>query len=184
MPHHESMHLYRPVQVQDAQEIPDTLIPVTRPTITQCPTPPETLVSWLLPGWDDPAKSATYAETRNEVDESGETITVGFDSDEQRSSDFVTWDDQRTAWSAAELRARQALRFFELFYDIYSTIEKDGEELELMTGDGHLSWLTASAIDGQVAIAHPVLLKRVELRFDAKIPEFTVHETDRDILKR
>jgi hypothetical protein len=27
---------------------------------------------------------------------------------------------------------------------------------------------------------HPVLLKRVELRFDAKIPEFTVHETDRD----
>jgi len=48
-----------------------------------------------------------------------------------------------------------------------------------MVGDGHLSWLTGSAIDGQVVIAHPVLLKRVELRFDAKIPEFTVHETDR-----
>lgn len=49
-----------------------------------------------------------------------------------------------------------------------------------MIGDGHLSWLTGSAIDGQIVIAHPVLLKRVELRFDPKIPEFTVHETDRD----
>ena len=180
MPNHESMHLYRPVQVQDAQEIPDTLLRVTRPTITQCPTPSETIASWLLPGWDDPAKPAAYAETRNEVNEQGETVTVRFDSDDERSSDFVTWDDQRTAWSVPERRAREALRFFELFYDIYSTIEKDGEELELMVADGHLSWLTTSALDGQIAINHPVLLKRVELRFDAKIPEFTIHETERD----
>lgn len=140
MPHHESMDLYRPVQVQDSQEIPDTLLRITRPTITPCPKPPESIGSWLLPGWDDPAKPARYAETRNEVNESGETITVKFDSDDRRSSDFVTWDDQRTAWSVPESRARRALRFFEIFYDIYSTIEKDGEEVELILGDGHLSW--------------------------------------------
>jgi very-short-patch-repair endonuclease/superfamily I DNA/RNA helicase len=180
MPNHESMHLYRPVQVQDVQEIPDTLLRVTRPTITQCPTPPESIVTWLLPDWDDPAKPVVYAETRNEVNEQGETVTVRFDSDDQRSSDFVIWDDQRTAWSAPEQRAREALRFFELFYDIYSTIEKDGEDLELMVGDGHLSWQTTSALDGPIAISHPVLLKRVELRFDAKIPEFTIHETERN----
>lgn len=180
MPRHESMHLYRPVQVKDAEEIPDTLMRVTRPTITPCPTPPEPIASWLLPGWDDPAKQAAYAETRNELNDQGETVTVRFDGDDQRSSHFVTWDDQRTAWSAPERRAREALRFFEVFYDIYSTIEKDGEDLELMIGDGHLSWQTASAVDGQVTIDHPVLLKRVELRFDAKLPEFTVHETERD----
>jgi len=133
----------------------------------------------LLPGWDDPAKPARYAETHNEVTESGETITVRFDSDDQRSSDFVIWDDLRTAWSVPESRARQALRFFEIFYDIYSTIEKDGEEVELILGDGHLSWQATSAIDGAVTIGHPILLKRVELQFDAKIPEFTIHETDR-----
>ena len=180
MPRHESMHLYRPVQVQDAQEIPETLLRVTRPAITPCPRPPESIAYWLLPGWDDPMKPAAYVETRNDVDESGETITVRFDSDDQRSSDFVTWDDQRTAWTVPELRARHALRFFELFYNIYSSIEKDGEDLELMIGDGHLSWVTTSAIDGQVTISHPVLLKRVELRFNATIPEFTVHETERD----
>jgi very-short-patch-repair endonuclease len=133
----------------------------------------------LLPGWDDPARPARYAETRNEVTESSETITVRFDSDDQRSSDFVIWDDLRTAWSFPESRARQALRFFEIFYDIYSTIEKEGEEVELILGDGQLSWLATSAIDGQVTISHPILLKRVELQFDAKVPEFTIHETDR-----
>ncbi|MGA7833509.1 MAG: hypothetical protein WCA21_21360, partial [Terracidiphilus sp.] len=138
MPHHESMHLYRPIQVQDAQEIPDILLRVTRPSITPCPKPPESIASWLLPGWDDPVKPAAYAETRNEVNESGETITAKFESDDQRFADFVTWDDQRTEWSVPELRARQALRFFELFYDIYSTLEKEGEEIELMLGDGQL----------------------------------------------
>jgi hypothetical protein len=113
------------------------------------------------------------------VDETGETITVQFDSEDQRSSDFVVWDDLRAAWSAPELRARQALRYFELFYEIYSTIEKDGEELELMIGDGHLSWQATSAIEGQVTISHPVLLKRVELQFNPNIPEFTIHETER-----
>jgi AAA domain len=181
MPHHESMHLYRPDQAQDTQEIPDTLLRITRPAITPCPKPPESIASWLLPGWDDPAKPPAYAETRNEISETGETITARFDSDDQRSSDFVTWDDQRGAWSSPELRARQALRFFEVFYDLYSTIEKDGEEVELILGEGHLSWLATSAIDGQVAIHHPVLLKRVELAFDAKIPEFTVHETERSV---
>jgi very-short-patch-repair endonuclease/superfamily I DNA/RNA helicase len=180
MPHHESMHLYRPIRAQNTQEIPDILLRITRPRITPCPKPPESIVAWLLPGWDDPAKSAVYAETRNEVDESGETITVRFDNDDQRSADFVTWDDQRTEWSVPEMRARQALRFFELFYDIYSTLEKEGEEIELMLGDGQLSWLATSEIDGAVTINHPILLKHVELQFDANIPEFTVHETERD----
>lgn len=71
MPQHESMHLYRPVQVQEAQEVPDTLMRITRPATTQCPNPPETIASWLLPGSDDPANAADYAESRNEVDETG-----------------------------------------------------------------------------------------------------------------
>jgi hypothetical protein len=121
-----------------------------------------------------------YAESRNEVDEAGETITVRFDDDEVRVADLSSWEQQRSDWVPPELNARSALHFFGLFYDIYSLIEKDGEQLELMIGDGHLSWSTDSGVDGRVLIDHPVLLKRVELRFDAKIPEFTVHETERE----
>jgi hypothetical protein len=96
-------------------------------------------------GWHDPTRKAAHAETRNDVDESGETIAVKFDSDDQRSSDFASLDHQRTAWTVPELRARRALRSFELFYNIYSSIEKGWENLKLMIGDGHLSWVTTSA---------------------------------------
>jgi len=133
-----------------------------------------------LPNWDDPFKQAVYVESQNSIDEQGETVTERFDDDEQRVIDFIEWDDQRQVWSIPEQIARKALRFFEVFYDFYSTIEKDGEQLELLVADGHLSWQTISEFDGQITIDHPILLKRVELRFDANVPEFTIHETDRE----
>ncbi|MDN5881929.1 MAG: hypothetical protein L0H37_06115, partial [Nitrosospira sp.] len=179
MPDHPSMQLYRPVRVVNTQEMPDILLRIKRPATTRCPAPPDILASWLLPGWDDPNKPATYAESRNETEEE-KTVTVRFDDDEQRISDFIAWDIQRNAWVVPEQVARKALRFFEVFYDIHSTIEKDGEQLELLVADGHLSWQTTSGNDGLITIDHPILLKRVELRFNANGPEFTIHETDRE----
>ena len=180
LPDHPAMQLYRPVQLEQTQEIPDTLLRIKRPTITRCPTPPDSLAGWLLPGWDIPAKIAECAQQQNSTNEVGETITIEFTQDEQRVKDFASWLAVRQAWVTPELIARKALRFFEVFYDIYSTFEKDSEQLEIMIADGHLEWRALSSIENQVVINHPILLKRVELRFNAAIPEFTVHETDRE----
>ncbi len=180
MPNHPSMQLFRPVRTEDAQEVPDTLIRVRRPKLTRCPAPPPSLQSWLLPNWDDPTKQAQYVASQNATDDDGKTITIRFDDDPQRVADFRVWSELRKAWVEPEMVARKAMSFFEVFYDIYSAIEKDGEKLELLVADGHLVWQAESDIDGTVAINHPILLKRVELRFDANIPEFTIHETDRE----
>lgn len=186
MPSHESVHFIRPVRDDRSEEISDVLIRVKRPTLTRCPAPPETVGPWLLPGWDDPTKSADVAESQNVVVLSEEregadkTVTVRFKDDEQRFADWKTWMAARDAWAGPERSARRAMWFFEAFYDIHTTLEKDGEQLELLAADGRLSWQAVSALDGQVSIDHPVLLKRVELRFDPNVPEFTVHDTDRE----
>ena len=180
MPNHPSMQLIRPVRVENTQEIPDTLLRIRRPAITRCPAPPESIASWLLLNWDDPSKSAAYAKSQNATNDEDETITILFDDDEQRVSEYADWIELRSTWATPELAARKAMRFFEVFYDIYSTIEKDGEQLELLVAEGHFSWQTTSGVDGQIVIEHPVLLKRVELRFNPNIPEFTIHETDRE----
>lgn len=180
MPSHPSMQLFRPVRMEEAQEVPDTLIRVRRPQLTRCPAPPPSLQGWLLPNWDDPTKQALYMASQNTTDDDGETITTSFEDAPQRVADFRGWSEQRKAWIEPEMAARKAMSFFEVFYDIYSAIEKDGEELELLVADGHFLWQAVSGIDGPVAINHPILLKRVELRFDANIPEFTIHETDRE----
>lgn len=180
MPNHPSMQLFRPVRTENTQEVPDTLVRVRRPQLTKCPAPLASILDWLLPNWDDPTKPALYTASQNTTNEEGETITIRFDDDPQRVADFKAWSEQRKAWIEPEMAARKAMSFFEVFYDIYSAIEKDGEELELLVADGHFLWQAVSGIDGQVAVQHPILLKRVELRFDANIPEFTVHETDRE----
>lgn len=180
LPNHPSMQLFRPVRTENTQEVPDALIRVRRPQLTKCPAPPASIVEWLLPNWDDPTKQVLHTVSRNTTSDEGQTITIRFDDKPQRVADYQSWSEQRKAWIEPEMAARKAMSFFEVFYDIYSAIEKDGEELELLVADGHLLWQAVSGIDGPVAINHPILLKRVELRFDANIPEFTIHETDRE----
>lgn len=180
LPNHPTIHVCRPLQTESTSEVPDTLLRVKRPVLTRSPTPPASISSWLLPNWDDPTQAATVAESQNLTDQEGQTVTVRFDDDRGRRLDFTAWSAQRNAWVEPELAARKAMTFFQVFYDIYSLVEKDGEELELLAADGHFLWQATSGVDGVVTINHPVLLKRVELRFDPAIPEFTIHETDRE----
>ena len=48
--------------------------------------------------------------------------------------------------------------------------------MELVLGDGILSWRRA---DG--GIYHPILLQRLQLQFDASVPEFTLSEADHPV---
>lgn len=180
MPNHPALQISRPVQTEATSEVPDILLRVQRPVLTRSPAPPASISTWLLPNWDDPAQAAAVAESQNHTDDEGQTITVRFDDDGKRRADFDAWFEQRKAWAGPELAARQAMTFFQVFYDIYSLLEKDGEELELLVADGHFLWQATSSVDGVVTINHPILLKRVELRFDPNLPEFIVHETDRE----
>ena len=180
MPDHPSVQLNRPVRTENSQEIPDTLLRVRRPHLTKCPAPQASLQNWLLPNWDDPTRQALFATSQNATDDQGKTITVRFEDDSRRVTDYKTWIEQRKAWVEPEMAARKAMSFYEVFYEIHSTLEKDGEELELLVADGHFLWQAVSGNDGPVTVHHPILLKRVELRFDPNIPEFTVHETDRE----
>jgi very-short-patch-repair endonuclease/superfamily I DNA/RNA helicase len=143
----------------------------------------------MLPGWDDPNLEPEVAESKNyqevETDENGQEVdvtkTVAFTDEQTRVSELAAWVTERKKWIGPELLARQAMRYFESFYTLYAKIEKEGEKLELLVADGMLSWTTDSAIDGPVAIRHPIIFKRVELRFNPNIPEFTVHETEREV---
>ncbi len=189
MPMHPSAQLFRPVKVESALEVPDVLIQVSRPKLTRCPTPPESCLDWLLPNWDDPYLAAEVIDSKNnietEIDEHGNKIeitkTILFTDDQSRLDEYSKWIESRKKWAEPELLARGALKYFESFYALYSKIEKEREKLELLIADGILSWNAESGVDGKVAIQHPIIFKRVELRFNPSTPEFTVHETEREV---
>ncbi len=66
------------------------------------------------------------------------------------------------------------MTIFEDLYKLQAQIERESERLELMLGDGVLTW---QGSDGS-SLHHPVLLMRLQLLFDAEVPEFTLVETE------
>jgi very-short-patch-repair endonuclease len=149
------------------------VLKVQRPLLTRAPEPPEEFAAWLESGWDDPAKPVSILESQNESHESTEARMAEFASDPARVAAFRRWTLLRDEWAKTEKPARAAMRIFETLYSLYGRIDREAERVELVVGDGILSWLRAEG-----GIYHPILLQRLQLQFDASVPEFTVSEAD------
>ena len=149
------------------------ILKVSRPRLTTAPSPPTELESWLERGWDDPSKEISVRATQNEPDEQGQSRTVNFHDDPKRLSAFKTWDEKRDEWAKNEKPARASMKIFEAFYELYGRLDREAERVELVLGDGILSWRRPEG-----GIYHPILLQRLQLEFNASIPEFTLAETE------
>jgi very-short-patch-repair endonuclease len=68
------------------------------------------------------------------------------------------------------------MKLFESLYALYGRIDREAERVDLVLGDGILSWRRP---DG--AIYHPILLQRLQLQFDASLPEFSLSEADHPV---
>jgi very-short-patch-repair endonuclease len=150
------------------------LLRVRRPTTTLPPSPPAWLREWLVGGWQEPSGFVRVHETRNERDEHGQTVITRFDDDPTRRPALEHWQRTWDEWAINERPARAAMAMFERFYELHGRIQREAERLELVIGDGLLSWRRD---DGTVH--HPILLLRVQLEFEPAVPEFRVVEADR-----
>ena len=151
----------------------EPLIRVRRPVLTPAPRPPQQILDYLESGWEDPDGGVKVRDSRN-VLRGGESVQVRFDSDPTRIEARRQWEFKWTAWAEGERPARHAMRTFESLYELKGRIERESEAVELVLGDGRLRWLLAEGL-----VDHPVLLQRVELEFDAEVPEFRVVDADR-----
>jgi len=159
----------------DAEDESDAppLLRVRRPALTRAPRPPAEVADWLKPGWEDPSGRVEVIRERNEL-RRGETVTVPFVQVPARVAALEQCRAAWGRWAEAEKPARAAMRVFERLYELKGKIDLESERLELVLGDGRLRWQRAEG-----TIDHPVLLQRVELEFDADVPEFRVIDADR-----
>jgi very-short-patch-repair endonuclease len=150
------------------------LLVVRRPELTKAPAPPPVLAEWVAPGWQEPGETPVCLESRNSVGTDGETILERFDDDPERPREFELWQRIWTAWETNERPARLAARIFDRLYELRGRIELESERVELMLGNGRIRCVRDGAV-----IDHPVLVQRVELLFDPRVPEFRVIDSDR-----
>ena len=134
------------------------------------PQPPEELLPWLQDGWD---KGQEPIKVRDSLVQDAQIVIIRFEDDLERLRSLSNWTAEREAWLEKERPARQVMDIFTKLYDLYARLEREGEEYELIVGDGLLEWS-----DPNLNIFHPVLLLRLQLEFDPSIPQFTLLETD------
>src|SRR6266702_5142657 len=154
----------------------DFLLKVQRPVLTRPPEPPEELSNWLEPGWENPSEEIALRESQAESNESGSSRVTKFEEDKARVAATERWRISREEWAKNERPARAAMKLFETLYALYGRIEREAERVELVLGDGILSWRRSEG-----DIYHPILLQRLQLNFNAAVPEFTISEADHPV---
>src|SRR5215469_9107493 len=152
------------------------ILKVRRPRLTRPPEPPEEISAWLEDGWDDPSNTVSVVETLEESENIRERRIVKFAGNPARTTALERWKLLRDEWVKSETPARLAMKIFETFYALYGRIDREAERIELILGDGILSWRRAEG-----DIFHPILLQRLQLQFDASVPEFTLSEADHPV---
>lgn len=165
--------LPRQPAIRLGQEAEDgaVVLRVKRPKETPCDPPPKAIADWVLPGWASPEGEAQAQSNRN-VKQREETLTVAFTDDPARVAAFDEWKEKRAKWAAAEQPVRRVSALFQRLFELRGRLERESERLVLCAGDGMLRWDRA---DG--AVEQPLLLHRLELKFEPKIPSFELQYT-------
>ena len=162
-----SVERMRPAAATDeGAEDAGIVLRLTRPACTPCPPPHEDIAEWLKPGWQELAGKAEFLPARETVDAQGLTRIDKFETDERRLTRLRAWLAQRDAWIASERPVRQALDLFQRAYEWYGVLEREGERVELLVGDGLLQCPGATG-----DFRHPVLLQKLTLEFYPDTPQ-------------
>lgn len=90
MPVHNSVDLRRDAgRTEEEGEDEDIIFSLARPTLTQCPTPPEPIRDWIKPGWRDLPGICEALASRTVTGKDGHTRIERFTEDTRRSQERV-----------------------------------------------------------------------------------------------
>jgi very-short-patch-repair endonuclease len=175
LPTHPSVQVYRGVSGTPGQsEDIDIILRLSRPTLTQCPSPPTAIVDWLKPGWREIEGNVEVLTTRN-VHDGDQMRFERFEDTPVRPALLEIWQQRRTDWQVSERPARQSMIIFQTVYEWFGIREREAERVEILIGDGLLNCPDES---GQ--FNHPVLLQKLELEFDPekRHPQFVFRKRE------
>lgn len=164
--------------IKGMEEDNNAIFTISKPELKECPNPPEEIKEWLKKGWNRLSEEVSIKENIEKLEinsnDSDEVIVIiNFYDDKNRVSALEEWKQKRELWLKKEIESRKVDELFNSFYSLYSTLKKESENLELVLGDGILSY------NGIKKIYHPILLQKVNLKFDTNVPKFKIEISDK-----
>ena len=146
---------------------------VQKPPVANCPPYPEALNEWLDTGWEDPSYELAPKIKERTIQRGNDYVVVSFDQSPDRVGIYDEWSQKRALWRSLELPARHVAKVWDRLFSLHHDIKRDGETIELMLGDGIVSY------KGQLEPTfHPLVLRKVELFFDPSKLEFKLVDSE------
>lgn len=164
-----------PSVVSSGQVGGDYALRVQRPKTTYPPNLPKNLEEWIERGWDNPFQTPKVRPSLDKITQEA-VVTIQFEDNPARTEAWQNWQRAWQTWAEAERPARDASRLYEQMFELRGRLEREGERLELLLGDGVISWRSPEG-----DIHHPILLQRVQLEFNPSVPEFRIVESDQGV---
>jgi len=168
----EIEELWSIYQTKDLNQL--KILEVRRPNLKPCPVPDESIKDWILGDWENlniehiGHKELNTKKTKSEDSKIVQDIEY-FVEDKNRVNQFNSWIKEREDWQSREILKKEGLDLYNELFKLYSLIKRESESLELMLGDGHIRWTTEERF-----IDHPILLQKVNLKFDPNKPSFII----------
>jgi very-short-patch-repair endonuclease/DNA polymerase III delta prime subunit len=128
------------------------------------------LRNWLKAGWER-VGSEPDAFVKKTLTKAGRKQC--FEDDDARVDALEDWLAQKRSWESEARDGLRVLDVFQTLFELRARFQRESEKYQLYLADG---MLTLPGEQGDVS--HPLLLQRVELRFDASAPAFTLVESD------
>lgn len=141
----------------------ELLLEVGRPKRMPCPPLPDSLSGWIAtPRWEDfhVDDVEPHASMTRVTEQMGQVVMRFYDS-ERRTREFAAWRKERAKWRNGERRKQEEQKLFDDLYRVYERCRQHAEKVELIAGNGFL-------FGEESRVDHPLVLKRVYLRYSGK----------------
>ena len=188
----EHIHIFHRDRVEDDALDADqgnVLLSVQKPKFERCPAPDAALEKWLIGGWDSfrnevqthsflsrkkkAGQMDLFSERSRFKDASGEEEELEwFSDDPKRVEAFEAWKEKREDWAKRQKLFDRTLELFNDLYKRYFELELNPETLEFIVSNGVLMDRS------DPSVRHPVLTKRVKLRFDPDTNTICIEEVE------
>lgn len=141
------------------------ILTIKKPEFQVCPKPPSELIEYLDLGWEEHINDAILNEKFKNLDTTISNLIL---------NSFNKWSVIRKTWVEKQKLIKKVRDLFDKLRIISDDLKKEDDTLELVVGNGILTK------NNDKNINHPVLLKRVNIIYDAKTNSISIIDVDKD----
>ena len=116
----DTLPAHKNIKIQTGAAESAEWLHIIKPTINECPRPPQALTDWLKDGWDNPYQEAPVIHQEITSEVNGRFVKTQFGDVPSRATMLKTWSAERSLWRELEVPIREVLSVWNRVFSLYN----------------------------------------------------------------